>query len=85
MTTTDEAVLEFIGRDGQAPEAVARRFPGFDMMRLVRAHLVDIALNEPAETVAHGHEISLGEMRYVLTSRGADAIGIARTRAEGQP
>jgi len=45
-------------------------------MRLVRAHLVDIAYVEPSETVAHLHELSLGEMRYVLTDRGATAIGL---------
>jgi hypothetical protein len=76
MTTRDEAVLEFIGREGRSPEAVAERFPGFDVMRLVRAHLVDIALHEPAETTAHVHEPSVGQMRFVLTPRGAAAVGI---------
>jgi hypothetical protein len=74
--TTDESVLAFIGRSGRSTAAVAERFPGFDVMRLVRAQLVDIAYLEPSETVAHVHEVHLGEMRYVLTNRGATAIGL---------
>jgi len=74
--TTDESVLAFIGRAGRSSAAVAERFPGFDIMRLVRAQLVDIAYIEPSETVAHLHELPLGEMRYVLTDRGATAIGL---------
>jgi len=74
--TTDESVLAFIGRAGRSSAAVAERFPGFDIMRLVRAQLVDIAYIEPSETVAHLHESPLGEMRYVLTDRGATAIGL---------
>ena len=31
---------------------------------------------EPGETVAHLQELELGEMRYVLTDRGAAAIGL---------
>jgi hypothetical protein len=74
--TTDEAVLDFIGLKGQSPEAVAERFSDFDVMRLVRAQLVDIVVDQAAETVAHVYEPVLGEMRYVLTARGADAVGI---------
>jgi hypothetical protein len=74
--TTDESVLDFIGRSGRTSAAVAERFPGFDVMRLVRAHLVDIAYVEAGEAVAHLQELELGEMRYVLTDRGADAIGL---------
>ena len=74
--TTDESVLAFIGRSGRSTAAVAERFPGFDVMRLVRAHLVDIAYLEPSETVAHLHEMAVGEMRYVVTDRGATAIGL---------
>jgi len=74
--TTDESVLAFIGRAGRSTAAVAERFPGFDVMRLVRAQLVDIAYAEPGETVAHLQELELGEMRYVLTDRGAAAIGL---------
>jgi hypothetical protein len=83
MTTTDEAVLAFIGLDGRSPEAVGERFPGFDVMRLVRAQLVDLVLHAPAETVAHVDEPSLGEMRYVLTARGAEAVGVTPERSGG--
>jgi hypothetical protein len=76
MTTTDEAVLAFIGREGRSTEAVALRFPRFDVMRLVRAQLVDIELHED-DTVGHVQEAgAFGEMRYVLTRRGADAVGL---------
>jgi hypothetical protein len=77
MRTTDEVVLKFIGSEGQSTEAVAERFPGFDVMRLVRARLVDLVLHEPAETVAHVLDPGLGQMWFVLTRRGADAVGIA--------
>jgi len=75
MTTTDESVLAFVGRVGRTPLALAERFPGFDMMRLVRAQLVDLALVE-ADTVGHVSETASGEMRYVLTERGAVAAGL---------
>ena len=74
VTSTDESVLEFIGLGGQSTEAVAERFPDFDMDRLVRAHLVVVWLSG-AETEAHGHPAPDGG-RYVLTARGADAIGL---------
>jgi hypothetical protein len=80
MATTDEAVLMFIGRGGCSPGAIAERFPGFDVMRLVRAHLVDVALVDDADAVGHvqrgdGDPV-LGEMRCVLTDRGAAAVGL---------
>ena len=77
VTSTDESVLEFIGLGGQSTEAVAERFPDFDMERLVRAHLVVVWLSG-AETEAHGHHghPAPGGGRYVLTARGADAIGL---------
>src|SRR5262245_2956242 len=40
MSTLDESVLAFIGPEGQTPSAIADHFPGFDVMRLVRAQLV---------------------------------------------
>jgi hypothetical protein len=76
VTSTDESVLAFIGLGGRSTEAVAERFPDFDMERLVRAHLV-VWLSS-AETEAHGHRghrAPVGD-RYVLTARGADAIGL---------
>ena len=76
MATTDETVLEFIGRKGRSPEAITARFPSFDVARLVRAQLIEIAEDELAETVAHHNERSVEQVRYVLTSRGAEAVGI---------
>jgi hypothetical protein len=76
MTSDDESVLTYIGRDGKTPSAVSECYPGFDVMRLVRADLVDVALVEP-ETVAHADEPTLGELRYVLTARGAAAVGLS--------
>jgi len=76
MTSTDEAVLEFIGLYGAWHEALEERFPGFDVMRLVRAHLVAVVLVEGAETNAHPHASHVGHVRYALTDRGAEAAGI---------
>jgi hypothetical protein len=76
MATTDETVLEFIGGNGRSLEAIAARFPSFDVARLVRAQLIEIAEDELAETVAHHNEPSVEPVRYVLTSRGAEAVGI---------
>jgi len=78
MKTTDEAVLSFIGRVGRSPEALAERFPGFDVTRLVRARLVEVVSSEGGETRAHGYEGPAAGDRYVLTSRGAEALGITR-------
>jgi len=75
--TTDEAVLAFIGRSGRPAADVAAHFPGFDVLRLVRAQLVDLVYVEPAEIVGHFHDLLVGEMHYVLTERGAAAIGLA--------
>ncbi len=80
MTTADEAVLRFIGRGGRSLEAVAERFPAFDVTRLVRAHLVGVAPPELADTLAHAHELSV-QVRYVLTPRGEQAVGIGSEAA----
>lgn len=83
MTTTDEAVLEFIGREGRSLEALSDRFPGFDIMRLARARLVEISPHPlRGETVAHVHESS-GQACVVLTPRGAEAVGIDFERRQG--
>ena len=74
MTSMDEAVLEFIGLYGQWQYAIEARFPDFDLMRLVRAHLVAVVFVEGAETEAHAHRPH--HLRYVLTDRGAEAVGI---------
>jgi hypothetical protein len=77
VTSTDESVLEFIGLGGQSTVAVEERVADFDMERLVRAHLVVVWLSD-AETQAHGHRDAPapGGGRFVLTARGADAIGL---------
>jgi hypothetical protein len=76
MTTADEAVLRFIGCEGRSPEAVAERFPAFDVTRLVRAQLVAAEMPEVADTLAHADEPSVSQVRYVLTPRGEQAVGI---------
>ena len=77
MATTDEVVLAYIGSRGRTRDAVTERFPGFDMTRLIRAHLVEVTSGEPEETEAHLFDPTEPEMRYVLTPRGAEAVGIA--------
>jgi hypothetical protein len=60
---TDRDVLEFIGDQGKTAEQVSDRFPAFDLERLVRAELVRPRRTNPGTF-------------YVLTSRGAEAIGL---------
>jgi hypothetical protein len=84
MTTTDEAVLEFIGRKGRSSQALSDRFPGFDVTRLVRARLVEISTHPTAETVAHVHESSSGQVCFMLTARGSEVVGI-EVRARRSP
>jgi len=80
VTSTDESVLAFIGVDGQTPDAVAERFPGFDMTRLFRSHLVlEVVVHHGLETEAHIHRDQrylIEGRRYVLTLRGAQALGL---------
>lgn len=76
MTTADETVLGFIGREGQAPEAIAQHFPGFDVTRLTRAQLVEIVARRQAETEVHAHASRAAEEWCVLTPRGAEAVGL---------
>jgi hypothetical protein len=78
MPTTDEAVLAYIGLGGRSHEEIAERFPGFEMTRLVRAHLVTLMLDEDHETEAH--VLDARRLRYVLTSRGASALGVSESR-----
>jgi hypothetical protein len=73
MPTIDEAVLEYIGLAGKLQRDVLGRFPGFDVTRLVRAQLVALA-DQRWDTQTHILDAS--RMRYVLTQRGAEAIGI---------
>lgn len=75
MATTDEAVLRYIGLRGRSHEEVAERFPGFDMVRLIRAHLVTVISDDRADTEAH--VLDAFAVRYALTPRGIAAIGVA--------
>ena len=78
MATTDEAVLGYIGLGGRSHGEIAERFPGFEMTRLVRAHPVMLALDEHHETEAH--VLDTRRLRYVLTARGASALGVSESR-----
>jgi hypothetical protein len=78
MPTTDEAMLAYIGLGGRSHHEIAQRFPGFDMTRLVRAHLVTLRLDEQHETEAH--VLDAHRMRYVLALRGASALGVPESR-----
>lgn len=75
MSGEDEEVLKFISRQGQTAGALSERFPGFDMLRLVRAGLVEERDVEP-DTQAHAHISSQLIRHYTLTERGARAVGI---------
>jgi len=41
VSADDEEVLGFIGSHGQTADAISERFPGFELLRLVRARLVE--------------------------------------------
>jgi hypothetical protein len=75
MSAEDEEVLKFISRQGQTTGAISERFPDFDMLRLMRAGLVEERDIEP-ETQAHAHTSSQLIRHYTLTERGARAVGI---------
>jgi hypothetical protein len=64
--------LEFIGSDGKTLEHIEERFPAFDVLRVIRARLVEISRVETSgDVTAHAFEDL-----YVLTNRGAAAVGI---------
>ena len=77
MEEVDREVLEFIGNPGKTAEQVSDRFPAFDLERLVRAELARLRRTNPVKAqprqAAPAHEHTF----YVLTSRGAEAIGLA--------
>lgn len=72
----DREVLEFIGRQGKQPDVMHSRFPDFEMTRLVRAGLAEVQHIELAETQVHSHPSPSSIAWYVLTKRGAEAIGV---------
>lgn len=75
--TTDEEVLAYIGGGGKSDEDLAQRFPGFDMARLVRAQLVGTVFEASTDTEAHALDATVAALRYVLTSRGGEALGMS--------
>jgi hypothetical protein len=72
MEDADRDVLEFIGDQGKTAEQVADRFPAFDVEGLVRTELV-----RPRRTTQSRRAPGAPDPTfYVLTSRGAEAIGL---------
>lgn len=76
MSGQDHEVLEFLGEEGKSLAEIDERFPGFDMRRLIRAGLAAEQSFESVETQAHAMVSPVLEQHYVLTERGAQAIGI---------
>ncbi len=76
MEEVDREVLEFIGDQGKTAEQVSDRFPAFDLERLVRAELARPRRTNPVKSKSR-HTPADEHTFYVLTSRGAEAIGLA--------
>jgi hypothetical protein len=76
MEDADREVLEFIGDEGKTAEQVADRFPAFDSDRLVRAELIRPRRTEVRKTQSRRSASAPDPTFYVLTSRGAEAIGL---------
>jgi hypothetical protein len=76
MDDADRDVLEFIGDAGKTAEQVADRFPEFDLQRLVRAELARPRRTETRNTQSRRAPSAPDPAFYVLTSRGAEAIGL---------
>ena len=78
MEDADRDVLVFVGDQGKTAEQIAERYPAFDLERLVRAELIRPRRTNPVKTQARRTEPAPDSTFYVLTSRGAEAIGIAQ-------
>jgi hypothetical protein len=77
MDAADREVLEFIGDQGKTAEQVADRFPALDVELLVRAGLVRPQRTNPVKTQSRRVPSQAPDPTfYVLTSRGAEAIGL---------
>jgi len=76
MDDADREVLEFIGDQGKTAEQVSDRFPAFDLERLVRAELARPRRTNPVKSQSRHTQQSDEHTFYVLTSRGAEAIGL---------
>jgi hypothetical protein len=72
--SVDRDVLEFIGDEGKTLEEIAEQFPMFDLLRVIRPGLVEISRTATAGDV-QAHQV---EDKYVLTDRGASAVGVVR-------
>ena len=70
----DRYVLEFIGDEGKTLQEIAERFPIFELLRVIRPGLVEISRTATAGDV-QAHQF---EDKYVLTDRGASAVGVVR-------
>ena len=77
MEEADREVLEFIGDEGKTAEQVSGRFRAFDLERLVRAELVRPRRTNPVKSQSRHTPPADEHTFYVLTSRGAEAIGLA--------
>ena len=76
MDDADREVLEFIGDAGKTAEQIVDRFPEFDIERLVRSELVRPRRTQPYKTTSRRAPTAPDPTFYVLTSRGAEAIGL---------
>ena len=77
MDDVDRDVLEFVGDQGKTAGEVVERFPTFDLEHLVRAELIRPRRTNPVKTQSRRTEPAPDPTFYVLTSRGAEAIGLA--------
>ena len=76
MEDADRDVLEFVGDQGKSAGQVAERFPAFDLERLVRAELIRPRRTNPFKSQSRRAAPAPDPTFYVLTSRGAEAIGL---------
>jgi len=72
----DREALTFIGDEGKTAEQLADRFPAFDLERLVRAQLIRPRRTHPVGTQSRRAAPTTDPTFYVLTARGAEAIGL---------
>jgi hypothetical protein len=76
MEDADRDVLEFIGDEGKTAQQIADRLSAFDLERLLRAELVRPRRTEVRKTQTRPAPPTPDPTFYVLTSRGAEAIGL---------
>ncbi len=76
MEDADRDVLEFVGDQGKTAAEVVERFPAFDLEHLVRAELIRPRRTNPFKSQSRRAAPAPDPTFYVLTSRGAEAIGL---------